>query len=70
MLYLMDYRWSSFPDYIGMKIFPSVTYRDFILSIFGGDTKYKAHTEDCLKAGDQEQLLQSIHDIIIEVRPR
>jgi len=66
MLYLTDYRWSSFPDYIGIKNFPSVTYREFILSIFGGDKQYKAHTEDCLKAGDQEQWLQSIHDMVID----
>ena len=29
--YLQNYRWSSFPDYIGKKNFPSVTSRDFLL---------------------------------------
>jgi len=66
MQYLMDYRWSSFPDYIGIKNFPSVTYREFILSVFGGENQYKAHTEDCLKAADQNLWLQTIHDTVID----
>jgi len=31
------YRWSSFPDYVGIKNFPSVTQRDFILNFMGGE---------------------------------
>jgi putative transposase len=37
---LMKYKWSSFPDYCGIKNFPSVTSRELILSIFGGSRKY------------------------------
>ncbi|HEY4519326.1 MAG TPA: transposase [Candidatus Paceibacterota bacterium] len=39
--FLKNYRWSSFPDYIGEKNFPSVTQRDFLLKISGGTQEYK-----------------------------
>ncbi|MEK7664409.1 MAG: hypothetical protein AAB340_03165 [Patescibacteria group bacterium] len=32
-----DYRWSSFPDYVSIKNFPSVTRRNFILDTMGGE---------------------------------
>ncbi len=31
------HRWSSFPDYIGLPNFSSVTERDFILNVMGGE---------------------------------
>lgn len=34
--FLENYKWSSYPDYIGKKNFPSVTERDFILKVMGG----------------------------------
>lgn len=33
--FLENYRWSSFPDYIGKKNFPSVTQRDFLNQFLG-----------------------------------
>lgn len=33
---LKEYRWSSWPDYIGKKNFPHVTQRSFFLQCFGG----------------------------------
>lgn len=39
--FLKNYRWSSCPDYIGKKNFPSVTSRDFLLDLFGGQDDYK-----------------------------
>jgi len=47
--FLENYRWSSFPDYIGHKNFPSVTNRTFLLDVFGGVNKYKARVEEFLK---------------------
>ncbi|MFH1193306.1 MAG: transposase [Candidatus Jorgensenbacteria bacterium] len=38
--YLKKYRWSSFPDYIGIKNFPSVTQRDFLSEYFGRESGY------------------------------
>jgi putative transposase len=35
--YVEDYKWSSYLDYIGKKNFPSVTERDFMLKIMGGE---------------------------------
>jgi len=34
--FLEEYRWSSYPDYLGKKNFPSITERDFGLKIFAG----------------------------------
>ncbi|MDP2910497.1 MAG: transposase [bacterium] len=34
--FLEDYKWSSYSDLIGIKNFPSVTQRDFLLEIMGG----------------------------------
>jgi len=36
MNFLDNYKWSSFPDYLGKKNFPSVTQRDFILRVMDG----------------------------------
>src|SRR3989344_7215508 len=38
--FLENYQWSSFPDYIGKKIFPSVTSREFLLEFWGGEKEY------------------------------
>jgi len=35
--YIENYKWSSYPDYIGKKNFPSVTKRDFLLKVMGGE---------------------------------
>ena len=35
-LFLENYKWSSYQDYLGRKNFPSVTERDFLLKVFGG----------------------------------
>ena len=41
MKFLENYRWSSFPDYIGRKNFPSITQREFLLEFFSGPEQYK-----------------------------
>ncbi len=46
--YLENYKWSSFPDYIGIRNFPRVTEREFLLDIFGGEEKYRIHTKQIL----------------------
>lgn len=35
--FLKKYKWSSFQDYIGVKNFPSVTGREFLLNMMGGE---------------------------------
>ncbi|MDD5738710.1 MAG: transposase [Candidatus Pacebacteria bacterium] len=34
--FVENYKWSSYPDYLGNGNFPSVTQRDFILEVMGG----------------------------------
>lgn len=47
--YLDNYRWSSHLDYCGNKNFPSVTSREFLLDVFGGEDKYKQSIQRWLK---------------------
>ncbi len=61
---LEKYRWSSFPDYIGNKNFPSVTSRDFLLEFYGSEEKYKKEAGEWLKEKDKNTF--SIQDIILE----
>ncbi|MBU1091590.1 transposase [Patescibacteria group bacterium] len=64
MKFLENYRWSSFPDYVKKKNFPSVTQREFLLDFFGGEEKYKKETKDWLK--DSQRNLENMKDIILE----
>ena len=47
--FLEKYKWSIYPDLIGIKNFPSVTQRDFILELFGGPEKLKEFIKDYIK---------------------
>lgn len=47
--FLEKYKWSSYPDYIGKKNFPSVTDRKFILEIIGGEQGCKNFVENWIK---------------------
>lgn len=59
---LENYRWSSFPDYIGKKNFSSVTSREFLLRFFHGPKNYKKETIKWLKEID----LEGVKDLILE----
>ncbi len=47
--FLEDYKWSSYIDYIGMKNFPSVIQREFMLELFGGENNCKEFIENYIK---------------------
>ena len=47
--FVEDYKWSSYPDYIGKKSFPSLTDRDFILKIMDGEEGCKNFVESWIK---------------------
>ncbi|MBI3335908.1 MAG: transposase [Candidatus Portnoybacteria bacterium] len=67
MDFLENYRWSSFPDYIGKKNFPSITSREFLLEIFGGADNYKKETRELVKDKiKREFTFEKVKDIIIE----
>ncbi len=59
MKFLENYRWSSFPDYIGKKNFPSVTQREFLLDFFKGTEQYKKDTLKWLEEMDLEEIKDS-----------
>ena len=60
--YLENYRWSSFPDYLGKKNFPSVTQRDFISKFYHGPKEYKKAMFSWLQGMD----LNEIKDRLLE----
>ncbi len=60
--FLENYRWSSFPDYIGKKNFPSVTQREFLNEFLDGPEQYKKDTLRWLKEID----LEEINELILE----
>lgn len=47
--FLEDYKWSSYPDYISDKNFPSVTNRDFMTEVMSGIDGYRAAIENWVK---------------------
>lgn len=63
--YLEKYKWSSFLDYIGIQNFPYVTKRAFLLNIFGGEDKYRIHSEQRLN-DDKESITNDLGGVILE----
>ena len=49
MKFLENYKWSSFLDYTGKKNFSSVTERDFMLKVIGGEHSCKEFVKDWIK---------------------
>jgi len=50
--FLSEYRWSSYMDYIGIKNFPSITQRKFLLNVYGGTKEYQESIKDFMKGID------------------
>jgi len=48
--FLESYRWSSFLDYGGKKNFPSVTQREFLLNVVGGESNYTKYFKEWLNS--------------------
>jgi hypothetical protein len=47
--FLKDYKWSSYKDYIGKSNFPSITDREFVCSVMGGENGCKVALGDWIK---------------------
>ncbi len=62
--FLEQYRWSSLPDYLGKKNFPSVTSRNFLLDFWGDKTKHRKELVDWIK--NKEKNTKAIKDITFE----
>jgi putative transposase len=60
--FLEQYRWSSLPDYVGKKNFPSVIQRTFLSELFGSPEKHQKSIRQWLSTTDfsqtQELLLE------------
>ena len=61
MRFLEEYRWSSFPDYIGRKNFPSLTSRDFLSDYFGGAQAIRKDMQKLLQ--DRENTSKDLNDM-------
>lgn len=66
LTFLENYKWSSYPDYIGKKNFPSVIQKQFLLNFFGDENKYKTRTEEWLKEENNSNLLQILAEAILD----
>ena len=44
--FIEEYKWSSYQDYVGIKNFPSVTQREFMNEIIGGEEECKELLKD------------------------
>lgn len=58
------YRWSSHLDYLGIKNFPSVIHKDFLLKFFGGSEGYRKFFINWLK--QYEEKVEDIRDFTLE----
>jgi putative transposase len=54
--FLKKYRWSSFPDYLDLKNFPSVIRKSFLTEIIGGAERFEALSIDWLRNFDRDSL--------------
>ena len=69
MRFLENYRWSSFPDYIGKKNFPSVTSRAFLSDVIGRENMWRSEMKNVLRYleknfyGVQEIMLDNDFDL-------
>ncbi len=52
--FLEKYKWSSLPDYMNIKNFPSVTQRDFLLETFKKNGGYRNDVEKCIKTSTED----------------
>ncbi len=64
MEFLETYRWSSFPDYIGKKNFPSVTSRSFLQECFGGEKEQWGSMRELIKMKMAD--LEKIQEIALD----
>lgn len=61
--FLEDYKWSSYPDYVGKKNFPSVTNRKFLSKVMGGEKGCQGFVENWVKYKGE---IKDLSEIILE----
>ncbi|MCK4520854.1 transposase [Candidatus Parcubacteria bacterium] len=61
--FLEDYKWSSYPDYIGKKNFPSVTHRNFMLEMMNKEKGCKDFIENWIR---YKSKIKKLPDIVLK----
>ncbi len=61
--YLENYKWSSYPDYLGNKNFLSVTSREFLIQTMGGIKERRGFVNDWLRLKKE---LADFNKVVIE----
>lgn len=61
--FLENDKWHSYPDYIGKKNFPSVTNRDFLTNIMGGENGCREFVDSWIK---YKKEMRNFGDIVLE----
>jgi len=65
--FVENYKWSSYQDYLGKKNFPSVTQRDFILEIMGGEKNCKSWVDAWIKQkGEIKKIIEKYNQLALE----
>jgi len=62
--FLENYRWSSFPDYIGKKNFPFATRREFLCELFGDRKRYEKEAREWLRS--KERVFDLTKEVLLE----
>lgn len=61
--FLSNYKWSSYADYLGKANFPSVTKREFVTQILGGDENCREFIESWIKYKGE---IKTLGDVVLE----
>ncbi len=62
--FVENYKWSSYQDYIGKKNFPSLTKREFMLKVMGGEAGCKKWVEGWIRQkGEIKKLMEKFRDL-------
>lgn len=64
--FLEDYRWSSYPDYLGKKNFPFLTSREFLIKEIGGMKEAQRFVNDWLQVKKELKETSTLREIGIE----
>jgi len=65
--FVENYKWSSYQDYIDKKNFPSLTKREFMLEVIGGETGCKKWVESWIKQkGEMKKMLEKFSNLSLE----
>jgi len=65
--FLEEYKWSSYPDYIGKKNFPSVTERKFLLEVMNGEGGCREWVENWVRyKGKVREMMKKFKHLSLE----